>query len=79
MDRSLRSLDGSHVFHIRGKGILKVSRRTVAQGVDVDRKLLVQDDLQVASQLRSQGLRHVDGQASQVKIVGSPPVVVRVT
>lgn len=78
MDRSPRGLDGTHLFYIRGEGILEVSRRAVTQGVDVDRELLVQDDLQVAGQLRSQGLGLVGRQAkaSQVEILGGPSIVI---
>jgi hypothetical protein len=77
MDRSPWSFDGTHLFHIRGKGILEMSGRAITQGIDGDLKLLVQDDLQMARQLRSQGLRDVVRQTSQVEILSGLLVVVR--
>jgi hypothetical protein len=76
VDWHLRCLDTPHLLHIRGQAIIEEPCCAVAQAVDIDRDLLVQDDLQVTSQLRSQALRRLSGEASQVEIFGSPPVVV---
>ena len=47
MDWLIGGFDAPYLLDIRGQAILEVPGRAVAQALDVYRKLLVQDDLQV--------------------------------
>ena len=71
-----RGLDATQLLHIRGEASSRCPPGC-RSAVDVDRELLVQHDLELTGQLRSQDLRLLGGQASQVEIAGGPPVVVR--
>ena len=75
VDWLIRCLDAPDLLDIRGKAILEVPGRAVAQALDVYRKLLVQDDLQVTGQLRSQSSRLPGGKCRRFEIFGGPLVV----